>query len=557
MDTTNDNLAKMVSSRQTKLESDRANHTDRWQDVADYVCPYRDDIRGTLVAGEAKGKKIFDGTAVSAAVLAADGIHGYHVSPAFPWFMYVMNRKAANKIPEVKLWLQETEFNMYTALNRSNFYAEMWSFIYDGFTIATASMFAEEDLAEGRIIFEAVHPGESYIAENRYGEIDCFHRKRKLSARKMIQMFGDKCPEQIKNCYKNQPFTEFEVIHAVYPREDFDPRKKDVLNKRYASVWLLMTGNIVLRESGFEEFPYNVWRYLRTGKSPYGISPAMLAMADIKGVNLMGKTLQGAAQLAVDPSYTVPAYLEGKVQLRPRGINYVKDSQDKILPVNTGSTFPVGIDREEAKQRSIRERFHVDTFLMLTSMQNRGDRTAYEVSEMMGEKAAVLGAELGPLNTTLDSILDRVYQIEFDAGRMPEPPEALYALYEQDPHLRFDPMYMGPLAQAQRERFQNDGFRKFMIQVGPIAEIDPSVLDNFDLDEASRMIADMASIPQEIIRPKEAVEEIRTDRQEALQAEQMKEDMERLVAGAKDLSAADKDGTITQSVMQAGGDEQI
>jgi len=146
MDTTNDNLAKMVSSRQQKLESDRATHTSLWQDVADYVCPYRDDIRGNLVAGEAKGRKVFDGTAVSAAVLAADGIHGYHVSPAFPWFQYTMNRKSANKIPEVKLWLQETEFNMYTALNRSNFYAEMWSFIYDGFTIATASMSAEEDL---------------------------------------------------------------------------------------------------------------------------------------------------------------------------------------------------------------------------------------------------------------------------------------------------------------------------------------------------------------------------------------------------------------------------
>jgi len=373
----------------------------------------------------------------------------------------------------------------------------------------------------------------------------------------MIQMFGDKCPEQVKNSYKNQPFTEFEVIHAVFPREEFDDRKKDVLNKLFASVWLLLAGNVILRESGFDEFPYSSWRYLRTGKSPYGISPAILAMADIKGINLMGKTLQGAAQLAVEPSYTVPAYLEGKVQLRPRGINYVKQHQDRIQPINTGSTFPVGIDREEAKQRSIRERFHVDTFLMLTSMQGRRDMTAYEVSEMMGEKAAVLGAELGPLNVTLDSILDRVYRIEFDAGRMPPPPEALYALREQDPHLRFDPMYMGPLAQAQRERFQNDGFRKFMMQVAPIAQIDPSVLDNFDLDEASRLIADMTAIPQEIIRSKEVVEDLRADRQEALQAEQEKVDMERLAAGAKDLSAIDKDGALTQAVMEAGGNAPV
>lgn len=543
-------LIKLITGRQSKLENDKTNFNDRLQDVADYVCPHRDDIRGNLQPGEKKGSKIFDGTAVSAAVLAADGIHGYHVSPAFPWFKYMMNRKEVNKIPEVKAWLEESEFNMYMALNRSNFYSEMWSYIYDGFTLGTAPIYPEEDIADGRIVFEAVHPGEAYIAENKYGEVDLLHRKRKLSARKIMQMFGkDNCTDAVKQAYENHPFQEFEIIHAMFPREEFDTRKMDGKNKRFASVWLLTAGNHICRVSGVDRFRYNVWRYLKTGKDPYGTSPAHLAMADIKGINLMGKTLLGAAQLAVDPAYNVPSYLEGKVQLKPRGLNYYTDgSQDRITPVNTGSGFPVGIDREQAKQRSIKERFHVDTFLMLAQLEGRGQRTAYEVSEMMAEKAAVLGAELGPLNTELDGILDQVYDIEMAAGRMPQPPDILLELADRDPHLRFDPIYMGPLAQAQRERFAKEGIRKFFMEVTPLIQVDPTVLDNFDLDAISLSLAESSGLPSEGIRDKTKVKAIRDGRVQAQQQQNSQQEIATMAATAKDAASADAsmDGKLSK-----------
>jgi len=536
----NQTLIKLITGRQTKLEQTKISFNDRMQDVADYVCPHRDDILGNRLPGEKKGTKIFDGTAVSAAVLAADGIHGYHVSPAFPWFKYTMNRKAANKVPEVKEWLEDTEFNIYTALNRSNFYSEMWSYIYDGFTIGTAPIYAEEDLTDGRIIFEAVHPGEVYIAENKYGEIDILHRKRKLAARKLVQMFGEKdCPQYVCNACESDPFKEFEVIHAVYPRDDYDDRKKDGKSKKFASVWMVTQSNHICRESGMDAFPYNVWRYLRTGKDPFGISPAHLAMSDIKGLNLMSKTLLGAAQLSVDPAYNVPAYLEGKVQLKPRGLNYQKNG-DSITPIHTGQGFPIGIDREQAKQRSIRERFHVDTFLMLANLEGRGQRTAYEVSQMMSEKAAVLGAELGPLNTCLDNILDRVFDIETAAGRIAPPPDVLQEMAEQDPNLRFDPQYMGPLAQAQRERFQKDGLSKFFIDIGPIVQADQNTLDLIDTDAVVLLMAENNSVPVEILRPKEKYDAIREGRMRAQEQATQRDAIERVAPVMKNMAETDE-----------------
>ena len=552
-----DKLKKFINSRQKKLEDDKVSHNERMQDVADYVCPHREDILGNRQRGDKKGGKIFDGTAVSAAVLAADGIHGYHVSPAFPWFKYLMNRKQTNNIQKVREWLEECEYAMYMALNRSNFYSEMWPFIYDGFTIGTADMTVEEDLAEDRLVFEAVHPGEIFIEENKYGEIDVVHRKRKLTARKIRQMFGKETslPDMVKNAYENNPFSEFEIIHAVYPREDFDDRRLDSKSKRFASVWMLKVGpdgGHICRESGFDRFQHSTWRYLKSGKEVYGYSPAVLAMADIKGLNLMNKTLLGAAQMTVDPPYNIPAYLEGKVQLIPRGKNFLRDPNDRITPVNTGAGFPVGIDREQAKQKAIQERFHVDTFLMIANMEGSRERTRYEVQQMMKEKAAVLGAELGPLNTALDRLLDLVFDIEQKAGRIPPPPPELVEMGRQDKNLRFDPVYMGPLAQAQREAFAKDGLLNFINDIAPLAQVNPDVLDNIDMDKAALHLADVDNVPFGIIRPVEERDRIREAKAQATQAATAKEDLERLAAGGKDLAKADKDsGGMIQDMIGA------
>ena len=231
--------------------------------------------------------------------------------------------------------------------------------------------------------------------------------------------------------------------------------------------------------------------------------------------------------------------MEGKVQLKPRGLNYQKNG-DSITPIHTGQGFPIGIDREQAKQRSIRERFHVDTFLMLANLEGRGQRTAYEVSQMMSEKAAVLGAELGPLNTCLDNILDRVFDIETAAGRIAPPPDVLQEMAEQDPNLRFDPQYMGPLAQAQRERFQKDGLSKFFIDIGPIVQADQNTLDLIDTDAVVLLMAENNSVPVEILRPKEKYDAIREGRMRAQEQATQRDAIERVAPVMKNMAETDE-----------------
>lgn len=560
-------LKKLITSRQSKLESIRSQIEDVWVSVAELVHIGLGSIKdlNDRTFGDL-GRKAFDGTAVGAAILATSGIHGYHVSPSFPWFSYMMSRDVLNKIPDIKEWLQAEEADVYSALNNSNFYGEMWPYILNGETIGTVAIYCEDDLETGRIIFESPHPREIYIAENKYGEIDVVHRKRKLTARQIVQRFGKKVngkltadglPEAIKNAYMNDPFSDFEVWHCVFPRDEYDSRLKDAKNKKYASVWYLSGSSTIVNESGYDEFPYKVWRYMRSGNTPYGLSPAILSLCDIKGVNIISKTMYGAAQMAVDPPLNVPSDIVGKVKWKPRGINPYDDKNKIVVPAMTGQNFPIGIEWMDRVAGAIRERFHVDTFLMLANLEGRGQMTAYQVSEMMGEKAAILGAELAPLNGQMDKILDLVYYLL--AARNPEndgainvPPDILYEMAVDSDN--FSPIYQGPLAQAQRRLLKTQGIQAAMEAAAPILQMMPQILDKIDGDKLLESILESFSFPQKAIRDEKTVQALRDARTQAQAEENEKQNLMDTANSMKGVkSAVEADQISGGALSQAAG----
>jgi len=559
-------LKKLVTGRQSKLESLRQPMVDVWTDVSNYVNIGLGDMTNntnlTQQTMSALGKKSFNGTAISAAVLSTSGIHGYHVSQAFPWFSYMMSRNALNKVPEIKEWLQDEEQEVYSTLNNSNFYAEMWPFIFNGFTVGTSAIYGEYDFDAKQVVFESVHPRELYVAENRYGAVDVVHRKYRLTARQLVQKFGEKnLPPAIKQAYRNNPFGDFEIIHAVFPREEYDDRKADSKNKKFASVWYATGSGKILGEGGYDVFPYKVWRYMRFSNYAYGLSPAILSMCDIKGLNLITKTMLGARQMMVDPPLNVPSDLVGKVQWKPRGINpYDKDGMF-IRPALTNNTLPAGENQEDRMERSLKERFHVDSYLMLTQLGGSGHRTAYEVSEMMGEKAAILGAELTPLNVQMDAVLELVYSLK--AGLEPDfmgsitpRPDVLYELAMEGDS--FSPTYLGPLALAQRRLYKTQGLRGALEAIGPVLQSFPESKRVINGDETVRAILESYSFPQKAINDKTTVEAAKQTEIQAMQAAQQKQTMLDLAGGIKDASAADKNlgNPLGQILAQATGGGQ-
>jgi hypothetical protein len=545
--------AKDIMLRLKQLEDIRRPWEGMWEEIIDYVIPRLGDIRGSQEKGQKHGQKVYDGTAITALELLADGFHGYLVSPSMQWFRLRMANRLLEEIPAVKEWLQEAEKALYSAFQRSNFYEAMSQYFLDGGSIGTAAMYIEEDIRNDRIVFSTRHPKECFIAEDSYGNIDTLFRKFKITAKQAKERFDlEKLSDNIKRAAENAPYEEFEFIHAVFPRDEYDEAKKDNLNKPFASVYVQADGQRLASESGYNTFPYSVWRWRKHSNETYGRSPASDALVDILGLNQMSKTLLGAAQNAVDPPMNVPAEQKGKVRLVPHGINYYEETGRMIFPVNQGINYPVGVDREEKKKQAIEKHFKVDFFLMLANAQRQ--MTATEIVERMGEKAAVLGTTIGRLNSEcLNPLIDRIFDIELNktTSSLQPVPDELYKYGGES--IEVD--YLGPLAQAQKRLFKTQGVLSSLERIVPIIQANPQTADIIDWDTVVREVLDAYGMPQKAIRPEEMVKALREQKMQEQQAMMMQKSMGEAAEGAKKLAEADKasDGKLSKLLEEQMG----
>ena len=513
-----------------------------WEDVTDLIATRRSNVDGSELGGKKKGTLIYDGTPGQALQLMTDGMHGYLISPAMLWFKLKMARSKMNDIPEVKKYLEECEEQMYFAFNRSNFYEDMAEYLYDGGSIGTATMYSEEDMNEDRIVFSCRHPGEIYIEQNKYGVVDTVFREFKLSARNAVDRFGkEKLSASLQQAYENNPYQEFEFIHGVYPNEGRDITKLNSENKRFTSRYAQSGGTELCGESGYDVDPYAVWRYRKNSKEVYGRSPAMDAIVEVYGLNQIAKTMLQANQQAVEPAYNVPKEMRGSVRIGPRGMNYYGDTDRTITPVHNVANIPAGVDQQERLERAIEKYFKVEFFLMLSRAAFEGRTlTVPQVMEMQGEKGAILGTTIGRLQgECLNPIIDRVFQIEYEAGRMPPPPDVLLSEEGEDISVE----YMGPLAQAQKRLFHAQGIIQGLETAAPLIELFPEARDRIDPDAVIEELFDSSGFPQKAIRSREDAEEIRAARAQMEQQQAQMDMMERAAKVAPGLGKKTEEGS--------------
>jgi hypothetical protein len=551
--------AKDIMQRFQQLEQAKAPWDTLYQDVADFVLINREDMKQTEQDGKEQSSRVYDGTPLAALQLFVDGVYGYMVSPAIQWFRLALADPDINEDPEVRTWLQDTEQRLYTAFSRSNFYDIVRGLIEDGSSIGTGVLYAEEDIDNNRIQFVSIHPGEVFIAQNKYGSVDTLFRKFKTTARQVIQRFGeDKVSQRLRDAYRVNPYTETSMIHAVFPRSDRDVTLQDSDNMPWASVWIELGSDSdrqghILDEGGFVDFPYIVWRYKTTGKEVYGRSPAMDAIIDIKMLNKMSKTIIARAQLEAEPPLNINAADEGRgVEYRPRGKNYYSDPQMKIEPMQIGGSFIISAEVRQDARNIVEKHFRTDFFFAQSSSTR--EMTATQSLNIQAEQAAVLGPALGRMTSEgFSPIIDRTFALELEAGRISEPPAKLLAHVEETGQ-PIDIEYLGPLVQTQKKHFATAGIQRGLADVTPIFEIAPeSVTDRVDWDETVEDLLMGGGFPQKNMRTDEVVALIRQQRQQAQQAQVQAEQMLQMTEGIKNMADADQktDGGVVEQLEEA------
>lgn len=499
-------------ARWSHLKNERQSWFYHWAEITQFITPrngryfLQDRNRGFR-----RHNNIFDNTGSRALGTLAAGMMAGMTSPARPWFKMSTPDKTLNESKNVKVWMDHVTKVILDIFQGGNTYRALHAIYKELGAFGTASSVVMEDYQDVMRQY-SLTAGEYCIAQDWRGTVCTLYREFEKTVGEIVKEFGiANCSNTVKNMYDRGQLDKWiKIIHAIEPRSDRDPSRKDSLNMAWASAYFESGAedhDRPLREGGFDYFPALCPRWDLAGGDIYGNSPGMEALGDIKQLQQEQlRKSQGIDYMTKPPLQMPTAMKNREVDGLPGGISYV----DSMQAPTTRNLFNVQLDLNHllADLQDVRERinssFYADLFMMLSN-QVDVRMTATEVAERHEEKLLMLGPVLERLNDEmLSPLVNMTFERALRAGMfMPPPPE----LQGQPLNLEFVSM----LAQAQRAVGTNS-IDKFVMSLGMIAQTVPSVLDKFDSDKWADVYSDLLGVDPSLILSSDQVAIVRKQR---------------------------------------------
>lgn len=341
--------------------------------------------------------------------------------------------------------------------------------------------------------YKSIPMGEMFWFENHQGLIDGFIRWFRLTARQAKEMFKDKFPEVLKPALDSFSQWPYDFLHYVAPREDFEPGRLDHRGMPIQSIYVSVQGKCVLSEGGYRSFPAACSRYEQTPGEVFGRGPAGMVLPGLKTLNAEKRTFLKAGHRTADPILlSADDGLIGAFNMTPGAMNSGAINADGKLLVQPLPIGNIQISKEMMAEEKglINDAFLVTLFQILTETPQM---TATEVIERMNEKGILMAPTLGRQHSEyVGPLVTRELDLLSQQGLLaPMPPRLREAGGE------YNVVYTNPLARAMRAQ-EAAGFMRAVETTLSIvnATQDPSLLDAYDFDRATRGLADIYAVPE-------------------------------------------------------------
>lgn len=534
-----DAIADDLINRQADLANARAQWEPDWHDVALYVIPQAAFSFGLNPRGKNRAQ-VVDDTAKDALdnlVAGLDGLlwgeRAYEVKA---------KREELARDDGVKRWGEEATRLLNGALNapRAGFAAERQKVMRSLAGFGTGCLYSEDN--PGRhLVFRAIPLAQITVAEDAVGVVDTVFRRFRLSARQAAQRFGlDALSERVRRAVEREPYLPVEFLHAAVPRDTYDVGRKDRANMPVASHYVEIDGRHHVAEGGYHEMPYACTRWDGVEDSPYGWSPALTVLDDIKRVNQMGRTNLKAGHGSVEPSlYIRNGLFKDKLDRRPGTINYYKADRNEVnaevraMPGPSG--LPIALEMEQDRREFIRAAFY---YFLLQIPQNP-QMTATEWLGRTQEMMRRMGRPVGNIQAELaQPVGERALNLLLRAGVLPPPPPPLT---RDDVKVEF----LSPVKRAQRAA-EAEGTLRTLQGIGAVSGLDPTVAHLLDGEKVVRHLREANGAPADILRSERAMQAIRAGQAQAARVQAMTAMAAQGAGVVKDLSEAASNAPVPQ-----------
>ena len=525
-----------IFKRLDRLKKDRSVWESHWEEVAERVLPRSAEFTGSRTTGDKRTAQLYDATAVLALERFASAVEGLLTPRGAKWHTLRASDPAIDYNDEVRLWFDQVNEILFRLRYspKANFASQMHEGYMSLGAFGTGAMFVDEHPVLG-MRYRNIHLADIFLSLNEHGIVDTVFREFEVTARQALRMFddGDLTDTLVKDA-QDRPDRRVKLLHVVMPRTDRDPERGDRSNAPFFSGYFEVKTKHLINEGGFDELPYIMSRYVTGPRETYGRSPAMSVLPEIKMINEMSKTVIRAGQKIVDPPLLIAD--DGvvfPVDTTAGGTRLDGRQQAPVQPLHTGARVDIGFEMMEQRRKVIQDAFLITLFQILIESPQM---TATEVLQRAQEKGSLLAPTMGRQQSeTLGPLINRELNILANQGALPPPPQLLL-----DAQGDYEIEYVSPLSRAMKAE-EGISILRTLEMVQPLVAVDQSILDNFDLDQITRVLAETNGAPQKILRRQEAIDQIRQQRQQQQQMQSMIENAPQAADAAVKVSQMVKD----------------
>lgn len=431
-----------------EMKNERAAWLPVWKELGAYLAPTRGFFDGQTPNNGRRvdHKVLLDSDPCLAVEVLCAGMMSGLTSPSRSWFDLALSPEELMELPGAREWVFEVKKRLEDVFAKSNVYGVLHGFYQEIAVFGTAAFLLEEDREKG-LRCRPFTIGEYCLGTDASGCVNRFGREFFMTAAQLKETFGEEVlpPAVQRECAENRAGAWHKVYHLIYPNPSYEPAKEDGAHMAFASVHF-MDGGVILRQSGYREFPVIAARWeVKNASDAYGRGPGWKCLGDVKMLQKMQKTKLVALDKSTNPPMMVSSGVQGEVNLLPGGITRYNGSTDAaVRPAYLVQADLNALEASISQTRAtVRGQFFADVFLSLSS-QNYANMTAAEVAERHQEKMLVLGPVLERLkNELLDPLVDRAFNLLARRGLLPPAPESIQGL-----PLKVE--YVSMIAQAQK-----------------------------------------------------------------------------------------------------------
>lgn len=536
------NKVATLLSRHKKLQSEKAVLNGIYSLISEYVFNKKYNLAGTPNGGLFVDGDIYDNTGLRANSIMSN-VMVNNLWPNGPRTFRVRRTWDTPDTKENKEWFKWVNSQMYSVMDnsRAGLVTALDEYMLDQGSYGISGIYVSEvdtDLT-CPIRYTAWDIKSMCVDEGPDGLIDTVFVEIIMTIRNAVREYGlENLGQKTQKAFMDGNLEEkIKILHVIEPRIDRNPRKYGVKDMPIASIHIEVDSRKIIKESGFEEMPVFVGRFIKVLGEKYGRSPAMVAMPDILEANATREAISIATEKQLDPPLAVyddGSLGGGSIETSAGAINVFSvsgriNNGRPIEPLYTVGELQSSYNHIETLKEAINNHFYLDRLLDFNN----------ETRMTLGEaqlRNALRGQSLGTFYArqemeVITPLIKRTFNILLKKGLF----GVIQGSYEEIELLKqgIKPVYipnnivqriLGGLdiyeldfISPAKRTMQSEELQgtietaNFAIGVAPAV---PEILDNIDSDKMLRRIAKLSGADEDILKDMETVQVLRKARAE-------------------------------------------